>query len=111
MAALKPDRAEEYERLHAEQPAEIAAQLRDKGFVHLDIYRSGLTLIMAWDVDPDREIEGRIVREEAEREWELRTGDCFAESWKEIPLIYKLDDHIHKAAELEVEEWGGVRED
>lgn len=100
MAVLKPDKVEQYERLHDEQPAAIAAQLQDKGFVNLSIYRSGLAVFMTWEIDSDRIVPNRIVREHAEREWDRLTGDCFAEGWTEVPSIYRLADHSHKTASL-----------
>ncbi|PWV95845.1 L-rhamnose mutarotase [Paenibacillus cellulosilyticus] len=99
-AVLKPDQVERYERLHNEQPAAIAAQLHDKGFVNLNIYRSGLAVFMTWEIDPDRIIPDRIVREHAEREWDRLTGDCFAEGWTRVPLIYRLTDHSYKTTGL-----------
>ncbi|MFC5470513.1 L-rhamnose mutarotase [Cohnella suwonensis] len=100
VATLKPDMAERYERLHANQPEEIAAQLADKGFVHLDIYRSGMTLYMTWEVDPDLAIPNRMTREEAEREWDRLTGECFAEPWRQVPVIFKQSEHAFKARSL-----------
>ncbi|MDG0791820.1 L-rhamnose mutarotase [Cohnella ginsengisoli] len=101
VATLRADKVEDYERLHARLPAEIAAQLGDKGFVRLDIYRHGLALFMTWEVDPGRAKAGRIVRESAERAWDRLTGDCFAESWRQVPLLFRLSDHLHKASQLE----------
>ncbi len=100
IATLKPDKVEAYERLHANQPAEIAAQLADKGFVHLDIYRSGLSIYMTWEVDASLAKPNRLVREEAEREWERLTGECFAEPWRQMPLIFKQSEHADKAQRL-----------
>lgn len=100
IAKLKPDKVEAYERLHADQPAEIAARLADEGFVHLDIYRSGLSLFMTWEVDASLANPNRVVREEAEREWERLTGECFAEPWRQVPVIFKQSEHAWKAQRL-----------
>ncbi|MFX7874558.1 L-rhamnose mutarotase, partial [Acinetobacter baumannii] len=70
MATLKADKADAYARMHDGLPAEIAAQLMDKGFRNLDIYRSGLSLFMTWETDSALAVPDRTVREEAELAWE-----------------------------------------
>ncbi|WP_276353264.1 L-rhamnose mutarotase [Cohnella caldifontis] len=101
VATLREDKVGEYERLHDRLPAEIAAQLRDKGFVELNIYRDDLTLYMTWETDPALAVPDRVVREQAEREWDRLTGDCFAESWRQVPPLFRLSGHRHKASELD----------
>ena len=78
----------------------IAAQLGDKGFLHLHIYRSGLMLYMTWEIDTERALPDRTVRKQAEDEWERLTGDCFNDGWREVPLMFRLTDHAYKALRL-----------
>jgi len=99
IATLKEDKAELYKRLHDDLPAAIAAELADKGFVRLDIYRLGSTVVMTWEVDSERVVPNRLVREAAEREWQRITGDCFAERWQPAELVFRLEDHAHKASQ------------
>jgi L-rhamnose mutarotase len=92
IATLLPDKVALYQELHDRIPEQIETNLKEKGIVSLEIYRSGLELCMIVRKNSGKAAVLKNVDLELERWWQSETGNCFETLWQQSSPIYHLED-------------------
>ncbi|WP_049573526.1 L-rhamnose mutarotase [Streptomyces sp. SBT349] len=93
---LKAGREAEYDRVHAEIPAELAARLRAAGVVTWRIWRSGRDLFHTIEVEDYRAMRRALANDPVNLAWQARMSelleveDDYAGEDDGLPLVWSL---------------------
>lgn len=84
---LRPGKEEEYERVHAIIPSDLAAALRRSGVRRWTIWRSGRELFHLVECDDYRAMRARLRDDPANVQWQARMAELL-----EVEDDYSGDD-------------------
>lgn len=93
---LKPGREEEYDRVHAQIPAELDNALREAGVLSWSIWRSGRELFHLVEVEDYRAMRLFLADHPANIPWQvqmarlLEVADDYSGDDSGIPLVWSM---------------------